>query len=318
MIAVFHSHTVEMPLPDKHAFPQTKYARLLERVQELADTTELPITIRPVTIRPVTIRPGPPVTEEHLLRVHTADYIDRVFRGALSEKEQREIGFPWSELFVQRSLHSTGSTLAAARHAVAQQSAGIHLAGGTHHAFADRGQGFCVFNDVAVAIRTLQAERLIERALVLDCDVHQGNGTARLFANDPSVYTFSIHGAKNFPLKKEQSDLDVPLPDACEDAEYLERLEEGLDKAFAANYSDQMSPDIVFYISGADPYEHDKYGRMKLTKAGLRERDKSVFARLKQHKSPVTLAMGGGYARKVDDIADIYAATVDELLKAYA
>lgn len=299
MLHVFYSDLVELPLPEKHAFPRDKYRLAREWVERLAALPGNPLEIA--------LAPAPAVTRRELLRVHTADYIDAVFEGRLTDKQQRAIGFPWSRGFVRRQLHSTGGTLAAARVALELDSPawGAHLAGGTHHAFADHGQGFCVFNDVAVAIRTLRAEGALERALVVDCDVHQGNGTADLFKDDPQVFTFSIHGAKNFPFHKTTSDLDVPLEDGCEDAAYLELLDPALARIFDGDY------DAVFYISGADPFEEDKYGRMKLTKAGLRERDRRVLSRCREAALPTVIVMGGGYARDVDDIAEIYAATIE-------
>ncbi|MEM6328687.1 MAG: histone deacetylase [Planctomycetota bacterium] len=324
MLHVFYSDMAELPLPDKHAFPKQKYALTRRLVQSLAERRGNPLG--------VTLRPGPRVTREELLRVHTPEYIDAVFTGTLTERHQRAIGFPWSEGFVQRQLHSTGATLAAARAAVYaangpatahasghaggpvidQATWGAHLAGGTHHAFADRGQGFCVFNDVAVAIRTLRAEGRIDGALVIDCDVHQGNGTAALFRDDPRVFTFSIHGAKNFPLKKEASDLDVPLPDGCGDEEYLRLLGPALDRVFAARHAVGGGRAAIFYLAGADPFVSDKYGRMKLTKPGLRERDRRVLTRCRAAGLPTTVVLGGGYARDVNDIAEIYAATIEE------
>lgn len=307
MLYVYYSDHVALPLPEKHAFPRNKYRLARERVAAVAEELG------------VELRPAPPATDEELGRVHTADYIHRVRTGGLSEQEQREIGFPWSEGFVQRSLHSNGATLAAGRAVFAARDAGraawgAHLAGGTHHAFADRGQGFCVFNDMAVAIRNLQAEGRFERALVLDLDVHQGNGTASLFADDPSVFTVSLHGEKNYPRVKGQSDLDVPLPDACEDAEYLARLDETLDEVLDG-VGGRFTPEAVFYIAGADPYERDRYGRMKLTKGGLRERDERVARRCRELGLPLVAAMGGGYARDVEDIAEIYAGTIETLAR---
>jgi acetoin utilization deacetylase AcuC-like enzyme len=301
MLYAYYSDHVAMPLPEKHAFPRNKYALARERVAGFA--AELAIELRP----------APAATDAELLRVHTAEYLRRVRAGELTQQEQREIGFPWSEGFVERSLVSTGATLAAGRAVFAARDEGraawgVHLAGGTHHAFADRGQGFCVFNDMAVAVRNLRTEGRFERALVLDLDVHQGNGTAAIFADDPDTFTVSLHGAKNFPRVKTSSDLDAPLPDACEDAEYLERLDETL-----AEIWQRFTPEAVFYIAGADPYHADRYGRMKLTKEGLRERDRRVAAACRERGLPVVAAMGGGYARDVDAVAEIYATTVEVL-----
>lgn len=304
MLYAYYSDHLAMPLPEKHAFPRNKYALAREQIGLFAE--ELAIELLP----------APPATDEELLRVHTAGYVRRVRDGELTDKEQREIGFPWSEGFVQRSLHSTGATLAAGRAVFAARERGepawgAHTAGGTHHAFSDRGQGFCVFNDMAVAVRCLRAEGRFDRALVLDLDVHQGNGTAAIFADDPQTFTVSLHGAKNYPRLKETSDLDVPLPDACEDAEYLRRLDETLETIWQ-----RFDPEAVFYLAGADPYERDRYGRMKLTMAGLRERDERVAAACRERRLPVIAAMGGGYAREVDHVAAIYATTVEVLARA--
>lgn len=319
LLFTFYSDGVDIPLPAGHPFPHTKYRLLRERVERLAERL------------PVVLAPGPEATREELLRVHTPAYVDAVCEGTLDAQHQRAIGFPWSPDFVRRSLRSTGSTLAATRaalgllqnegstagprggSAIERSSSekelvwGVHLAGGTHHAFADRGQGFCVFNDVAVAVRAMQHEGRIERALVIDCDVHQGNGTAKLFAGDPSVFTFSIHGAKNFPLKKEASDLDVSLDDGTGDEEYLALLEPALARAWDAGPFD-----AVFYVAGADPFVDDKYGRMRLTREGLRARDRMVLAGCRAAGPPAVTVMGGGYARDREAIADIYAATVEE------
>ena len=303
MLYAYYSDHVAMPLPDKHAFPRNKYALARERVAAFAE--ELAIELRQ----------APAATDAELLRVHTPEYVHRVRSDELTSQEQREIGFPWSEGFVERSLVSTGATLAAGRAVFAARNEGrsawgVHLAGGTHHAFADRGQGFCVFNDMAVAVRNLRADGHFARGLVLDLDVHQGNGTAAIFADDPDTFTVSLHGAKNFPRVKTVSDLDVPLPDACEDGEYLERLDETLAEIWR-----RFTPQVVFYIAGADPYHEDRYGRMKLTKAGLRERDERVAAACRERNLPVIAAMGGGYARDVDAVAEIYATTVEVLAR---
>jgi acetoin utilization deacetylase AcuC-like enzyme len=301
VLIVTTSDHVAMPLPEKHPFPRNKYALARERVAAISDE------------RGIVLREAPAATDEELLRVHTADYVARVRGGLLTDREQREIGFPWSEGLVARSLHSTGATLAAARAVFAGLSTGApvwgaHLAGGTHHAFADRGQGFCVFNDVAVAIRAMQAQGAFDRAIVIDLDVHQGNGTAAIFAEDPNVFTLSVHGAKNFPLRKETSDLDVTLDDGAGDDDYLPLVRGALDEAWR-----RFDPQAVFYIAGADPYVADRYGRMALTKRGLRERDRMVANDCRDRGLPLVAAMGGGYARNVDDVAEIYATTIEVL-----
>lgn len=245
----------------------------------------------------------PAATDEQLTLCHDSAYVQRVCSGTLTTQEIRRIGFPWSEKMVERSRRSTGATIAAARGALSDGIA-ANLAGGTHHAFADAGEGFCVFNDAAVAIRTLQREASIRQACVIDLDVHQGNGTASIFAGDDSVFTLSMHGAKNFPLRKFPSDLDVPLDDFTDDQTYLRKLSEAL------GILDERDFDLAIYLAGADPYEGDRLGRMSLTKQGLRCRDETVFAWCRERSLPVAVAMSGGYAPLIDDIVDIHAATL--------
>ena len=239
---------------------------------------------------------------DELALAHDSAYIDAVFEGTLPREQQRRIGFPWSPGMVERSRRSVGGTIAAARTALAEGAA-ANLAGGTHHAFPDRGEGYCVFNDVAVAARVLQQDGVVERIAVIDCDVHQGNGTAAIFRDDPSVFTFSIHGEKNFPFRKEASDLDVMLPDGTRDDEYLGFLDTAL---HAVLY--RHRPEFIFYLAGADPYEGDRLGRLALTIEGLARRDELVLnlcAGL-----PVALVMGGGYCPDTDIIARIHANSI--------
>ena len=240
-----------------------------------------------------------------LVRVHTADYVQRVRDGALTREEQRRIGFPWSLQMVERSRRSVGGTIEAAR-AARQDGVSANLAGGTHHAFRDRGEGYCIFNDVAVAAATLLETGRVRQVAVIDLDVHQGNGTAAIFERDPRVYTCSLHGAANFPFHKERSDLDVPLPDGTGDVEYMAHLAQALDVVLATG------PDLVFYVAGADPYEGDRLGRMRLTEDGLRQRDALVFGRCRAERVPVAVTMAGGYAPDVDAIARIHAGTIEE------
>src|SRR4051812_5180832 len=227
-------------------------------------------------------------SDAEITRVHCPQYLEKVATGALSAAEQKAIGFPWSERMVERSRRSSGATLAAAREALTR-GWGANLAGGTHHAFRDRGEGFCVFNDAAIASRALQAEAGLQRIAIIDCDVHQGNGTAAIFAGDDSVFTFSIHGARNFPFAKETSDLDIELADGTGDDEYLWHLERGLDETL-----ERSRPQLVFYLAGADPYEGDRLGRLALSKAGLVRRDELVLRTLRARSIPVAIAMAGG------------------------
>ncbi len=294
MLDVFYSDHVPIPLPAKHHFPQQKYRLLRERLAPLAAAGRLQM------------RSAEPVSRDDLLRVHTVDYVDRVSRGELTEREQRDLGFPWTADYAQRTLLSCGATVQAAERALAIGAA-AHTAGGTHHAFADRPAGFCVFNDAVVAIRRLQSRRLIERAIIVDCDVHHGDGTAMLTAGDPSVFTLSLHGARNYPRVKPPSDLDVPLADGTGDDDYLAALDSALETAWPSR------GDCVFYLAGADPFVGDKYGRMALTKAGLAERDRRVFDRCRASCLPVVVMMAGGYARDIVDTVDIHTRTIELL-----
>jgi acetoin utilization deacetylase AcuC-like enzyme len=240
--------------------------------------------------------------------VHSAGYLHSILDGSLDPAAARRLGFPWSAELPERSLRTVQGTIEAARDAL-DVGAGINLAGGTHHAFAERGEGFCVFNDVAVAIRALQREGRLTRAAVVDLDVHQGNGTARIFAGDSTVYTFSMHGEKNYPFHKESSSLDVGLPDGCDDGAYLAALDRHLGPAL-----DQADAELVFYLAGADPFAQDRFGRLGLSIDGLRERDHMVFSACRVRGLPVVMTLSGGYARDLADVAAIHANTVAELL----
>ena len=292
---LYYSDVFELPLPDGHRFPMSKYTLLRERIGEtLGDRVELLLP--------------PAATDQQILLAHTREYLDRVKDGSLSQLEQRRIGFPWSLKMVERSRRSTGATIAAARAALVDGVA-FNLAGGTHHAFAERGKGFCVFNDVCVAARTLQKAGLIEKAMVIDCDMHQGNGTASIAEADDSIFTFSIQCESNFPFRKTNGDLDINLPAGTEDREYLESMSDGIDRALEA-----FHPDMVFYLAGADPFEGDRLGKLAVSKDGLRERDNLLFERCRLAKIPVAVSMAGGYAEDVSDIVDIHFATVEVAL----
>jgi acetoin utilization deacetylase AcuC-like enzyme len=291
-VQLFYTDVFVLPLPAGHRFPMEKYSRLREALLAGGD------------FAPGDFRVPEAATDEQLALAHDPDYIARVGRGELDDKAQKAIGFPWSEGMVERSRRSAGATLAACRAALADGVA-ANLAGGTHHAFRDRGEGFCVFNDAAVAARAMQAEGRVRRVLVVDCDVHQGNGTASILAGDDSIFTFSMHGARNYPFAKESSDLDIELPDGCGDAAYLQRLADGLDTAF-----DLARPDLAIYLAGADPYRDDRLGRLALSFAGLAERDRQVFAQCRLRGVPVAVAMAGGYARDIGDTVHIHATTI--------
>jgi acetoin utilization deacetylase AcuC-like enzyme len=267
----------------------SKYARLRERVAEHG----LGELLVPEA-----------ASDADLLRAHDPGYVRSVAEGTLGERQIRRIGFPWSPGLVERSRRSVGGTIQAARAALSD-GVGVNLAGGTHHAFRDRGEGFCVFNDVAVATRALQHDGSVRRVTILDLDVHQGNGTARIFRGDPDVFTLSVHGEKNFPFAKEESDLDVELPDGAGDPRFLDAVHHGVRLAIEAS-----RPDLVFYVAGADPYEGDKLGRLAVSKAGLEARDEVVFSACDAQGIPVAVVMSGGYAEKIDDIVDIHFASV--------
>jgi len=243
-------------------------------------------------------------SDEQLLQAHSASYLERVKGGRLSPEEQRRIGFPWSPQMVERSRRSSGATLAAARAALADGVA-VNLAGGTHHAFRDRGEGYCVFNDAAVAARTLQTEGLAQRVAIIDCDVHQGNGTASILVDDPTVYTLSVHAANNYPFDKETSDLDIELPDGTRDPDYLAAVERGVCTALSA-----AQPQLVIFLAGADPFEGDRLGRLKVSKRGLAQRDGLVLDLCRHAGIGVAVTMAGGYARRIEDCVDIHFTTV--------
>lgn len=287
---LFYSDTFELPLPVTHRFPMAKYGLLRQRIANSKLDVELLIP--------------PAANDEQLLLVHTQEYLDSVKRGDLTKIQQRRIGFPWSEKMVQRSRRSTGATIAAAHEAM-KSSMAFNLAGGTHHAFADAGQGFCVFNDVCVAARVLQQADLIRTALVVDCDVHQGNGTASITANDPSIVTFSMHCCENFPFNKTDGDFDIGLPRGCGDQTYLNHLNESLHSII-----DHLVPDIVFYLAGADPFEGDRLGLLSLTEAGLSQRDAMVYNFFGDRGIPIATCMAGGYAPEIEKIVDIHFQTV--------
>jgi acetoin utilization deacetylase AcuC-like enzyme len=308
-VKAFYSDTFVLPLPDTHRFPMAKYRRLRERLIEQCVLAAADLDIPDA------------VSWEDLHLVHDPVYIHAVAQGRLAPDLQRRIGFPWSPQMVERSRRSVGATLAAARTALAAARGpqflthdldpiAANLAGGTHHAFADRGEGYCVFNDVAVAARVLLRDKAIRRAIVIDCDVHQGNGTAAIFRDEASVFTLSLHGEHNFPFRKEVSDLDVIFADGAGDDEYLEALARTLPRIL-----DSHRPDVAFYLAGADPYEGDRLGRLRLTIDGLQARDRFVFEACCTRNLPVAVVMAGGYARDVDAIVAIHVNTIREAVR---
>ncbi|MCU0476634.1 MAG: histone deacetylase [Anaerolineae bacterium] len=289
----FYADQFVLPLPDGHRFPMRKYARLRERL------------LSEGVVTPDDLHVPPAATDAEILRCHDLDYYERAKTGQLTEAELRRIGFPWTPQMIERSRRSSGATLAAARAALAGDGMAANLAGGTHHACRDHGEGFCVFNDAAITARAMQAEGLARRVVVIDCDVHQGNGTADITRGDSTIFTFSIHGEKNFPFRKVAGDLDIGLPDGTTDDAYLELVHEGTQRALMMS-----GADLAIYIAGADPYEGDRLGKLKISKAGLLARDKIVFELCERAGLPVAIAMGGGYARDIEDIVDIHVQTI--------
>jgi acetoin utilization deacetylase AcuC-like enzyme len=290
-LTVWSSAQYTFPLPAGHRFPVEKYAMLRERV------------VAEGIVQPELVMDPAAATDEMLRLVHTADYVERFVRGDMSEAELRRLGFPWSAALVERSRRAVGGTVAAARHALVHGTA-MNLAGGTHHAFPDHGEGFCVFNDVAIAIRLLRAEGAIRRVAVIDLDVHQGNGTHAIFADDDDVFTFSMHGRRNYPFEKVAGTMDIDLEDGTEDAEYLRLLADALPRVLRA-----AQPDLVVYLAGADPHEGDRLGRMKLTFAGLARRDGMVLESCREVGLPVAVVIAGGYGRRIEDTVAVHVAT---------
>jgi acetoin utilization deacetylase AcuC-like enzyme len=289
---VFSCDQFTFPVPAGHRFPIEKYSLLRQAV------------VAAGLVSPEDAIVPEPATVEQLLRAHDADYLQRVMGGQLTPHEVRRIGLPWSPQLVERALRAVGGTIEACRVAL-EEGIAVNLSGGTHHASRDRGQGYCLFNDIVVAARAMQAESRTQRVVVLDCDVHQGNGTAALAADDPTIFTFSIHNDQNFPLHKERSDLDIGLEDGTGDEAYLEALEAGARRAL-----DLAEADLALYLAGADPWQGDLLGRFALTKAGLAARDRLVLEMGWGRGIPVVTVMAGGYGRRVEDTVDIHLQTV--------
>jgi acetoin utilization deacetylase AcuC-like enzyme len=291
-LTVWSSSRYVFPLPEGHRFPVAKYAMLRDAV------------VAQGIVRADRVLDPPRVSDDALLLVHTPDYLRRFREGSLDAAELRRLGFPWSPGLVERSYRAVGGTVAATRHAL-EHGIAMNLAGGTHHAFPDHGEGFCVFNDVAVAIRLLRRDGLVRRVAVVDLDVHQGNGTHAIFAGDADVYTFSMHGGKNYPFHKVAGTLDLELADGTGDDAYLALLRGALPRVLAAS-----SPDLVVYIAGADPHEGDQLGRLALTMDGLARRDAFVLDSCREVGIPVAITIGGGYGRRIEDTVAVHAQTV--------
>lgn len=294
MKAFYTDHFV-LPLPEGHRFPMEKYSRLRDLVSTQAD---------------IELVEAPPATDTQILYAHDPSYLIKVINGSLSAQEQRAIGFPWSTKMVERSRRSAGATVAAAKTALLEGIA-TNLAGGTHHAYRDSGSGFCVFNDSAIAARTLQKE--VSAALkvaVIDLDVHQGNGTASILQNDDSIFTLSIHGENNFPFKKEESDLDLGLADGCSDDIYLDSLSQCLDQLHS-----RFKADCLIFLAGADPHEGDRLGRLNVSKEGMRLRDEMVFQFALDRQLPIAFSMAGGYGKEITSTVDIHFQTIKTALQ---
>ncbi len=288
---VFYTPRYYADIGEGHIFPIRKFELVRDRLLE--EGTLLPEDL---------VEPEPASLDEISL-VHTEDYVTRLCAGTLRSGELRRLGLPWSESLVRRSFYAVGGTIGAARLAL-KEGISSNLAGGTHHAFEDRGEGFCVLNDVAVGLRVLRRDGLIRSAAVIDCDVHQGNGTATIFTDEPEIFTFSMHGAKNYPLFKARSTLDIELPDGTSDQPYLEALEDSLPSVF------QSEPEIVFFLSGADPYVGDKLGSLAVSIAGLRRRDELVLKECCEREIPVVTVMAGGYGENISDTVEIHCNTI--------
>lgn len=293
---LYYADHFVLPLPEGHRFPMEKYARLRSRLLACGAFAEADFCVPDAA------------SDDAILRAHDPAYLQRVARGTLDAAEVRRIGFPWSPAMVERSRRSAGATLAACRSALARDggtACAVNLAGGTHHAHRDFGSGFCVFNDAAIAALAMRAEGRVRRVAIVDCDVHQGDGTAAILADEPEVFTCSLHGAKNFPFRKQTSDLDIELPDETGDTAYLTALDAALQSVF-----ERAQPELVIYLAGADPYAGDRLGRLALSIDGLRLRDERVLAACRDASVPVAIAMAGGYAEPIDDTVTIHVNTV--------
>jgi acetoin utilization deacetylase AcuC-like enzyme len=294
---IFYTDQFGIQLPKGHSFPIEKYALLRRRIME-ADL-----------VAAQDLRVPHAASDEEILRAHDRVYLQRLINGELTDKEVRRIGLPWSPQLLERARRSAGATVEACFAALTDGVA-LSLSGGTHHAFRDRGEGYCLLNDSVIAARAIQAADASKNILIVDCDVHQGNGTASITRNDPTVFTFSIHGRNNFPRCKEQGDLDVALDDGTDDQTYLKALQTGLKQAF-----ERAKAHLTIYLAGADPYRDDRFGRLALTKAGLKERDRLVFGYCEAAGLPVAATMAGGYSRNVADTVDIHFATAAAALE---
>jgi acetoin utilization deacetylase AcuC-like enzyme len=293
-LKAFYADHYVLPLPAGHRFPMEKYRKLRDLVSQLDG---------------VVLENAPAITDTQILYAHDPSYLIKVLQGTLSPQEQQEIGFPWSAQMVERSRRSAGATLAAAQVALTEGLA-ANLAGGTHHAYRNKGSGFCVFNDSAIAARALQKEVNAKlKIAIIDLDVHQGNGTAAILVNDSSIFTLSIHGENNFPFTKEVSDFDIGLPDQTSDQAYMSALHQGLEVL-----DTKFKPDFIIYLAGADPHEGDRLGKLSVSKDGMRERDECVFQYGLDRQIPIAFSMAGGYGVEIQSTVDIHFQTIQSAL----
>jgi acetoin utilization deacetylase AcuC-like enzyme len=294
-VKAFYTDHFVLPLPSGHRFPMEKYSKLRNLVG---------------AVEGIELVEAPAASDTQILYAHDPQYLIKIIQGNLDPKEQREIGFPWSEKMVERSRRSAGATVAACKAAMSEGVA-VNLAGGTHHAYRDIGSGFCVFNDSAIAARALQKEVSSKlKIAIIDLDVHQGNGTASILQQDSSIFTLSIHGENNFPFKKEVSDLDFGLADECEDQTYLQALENCLDEL-----DTRFRPDSLIFLAGADPHEGDRLGRLKISSEGMRLRDEVVLQYALDRNLPIALSMAGGYGKEIESTVQIHFQTIKTALQ---
>jgi len=290
-LKIAHSPIYKYELPQGHRFPMIKYELIPEQL------------IREGTINESDFFHPQALTDQEVLSVHTASYLEALTTLSLDRKEERAIGFPLREDLIIRGRHIAKGTYDCAKYAI-QEGVAFNTAGGTHHAFADKGEGFCVFNDIAIASQLLLDRKEARQILVIDLDVHQGNGSAHIFQGEQRVFTLSVHGAKNYPLRKQESDLDIDLPDHTNTAHYLSTIRDTLPKLI-----DQVQPDLVFYLAGVDILETDKLGRLSVSRDGCKERDRYVLSQCKKNQIPVSIVMGGGYSHHIRDIIEAHANT---------
>ena len=299
MLHIAYSPIYKYELPDGHRFPMVKYELIPEQLVYEGSVTHDNF-----------FHPNQ-LNEAQLLLTHTKEYLTKLDSLSLDRKEVRNIGFPVKKELIERGKYISHGTLECARYAM-RHGCAMNIAGGTHHSFADHGEGFCIYNDIAISANLLLHEGVLSKILVVDLDVHQGNGTAKIFENDDRVFTFSMHGARNYPTRKERSDLDIGLPDKTEDTFFLSTLASTLPRLI-----DEVEPDFIFYLSGVDIIESDKLGRLSVSKEGCKLRDRFVFQQCKKNGIPVAVSMGGGYSPKVSDIVDAHANTFREALNIY-